>query len=597
MSSSKENELHNYSTTDSKATPTSVAFSEGDDGSLNSKSSPYENAEAINRGFFHNFIDSFKPIDMGEIDPNLTDVEKAAIIAARSPLNRGLKNRHVQMIAIGGAIGTGLFVGSGTALRNGGPASLIICYFIVGSMIFTTVQSLGEMAVAFPIAGGFLSLNSRFISPAWGFCMAWNYAMQWVIVMPLELVAASLTIKYWNDSINSAAWVTIFYFVILFVNIFGVKGYGEAEFWFSTIKILAIVGFCIFGIIINCGGGPNGHYIGGEYWHNPGAFNHGFKGLCTVFVTAAFSFSGTELVGLTAAETPNPRKTLPSATKQVFWRIALFYITSLTIVGLLVPHNDPKLLSDNSNGKSASPFVIAITRAGIKGLPSVINVVILLAVLSVANAAVFACSRCIATLGDQGFAPKWFGYIDRNGRPMVGIAVVFTFGLLCYLAASPKEATAFAWMMSISGLSSLFTWSSICIAHIRFRHALKSRGRDPKDELSFMALTGVWGSYWSVILNILILIAEFWVALFPTNKADAYSFFENYLNPIVLVFFMFIYFCMKKGRVQLVIPTSELDVDTGRKFEDMDLLRQEIEDEKLYIKSKPFYYKMYKFWC
>jgi len=269
---------------------------------------------------------------------------------------------------------------------------------LTGIMMYCTVQSLGELCVAFPVSGSFVQYNTRFISPAWGFCMAWNYALQWLVVLPLELVAAAITIDYWNSTISSAAWVTIFLVTVTFINVFGVKGYGEAEFIFSFLKVLAIVGYIILGIVINCGGGPKGGYIGGKYWSNPGAFAAGFKGVCAVFVTSAFSFAGTELCGLAAAETENPRKSLPSATKQVFWRIALFYIISLTLVGVNVPYTDPRLLGNS--GAAASPFVISIQNAGIKGLPSVMNAVIMIAVLSVANSAVYGASRTIASLAD-----------------------------------------------------------------------------------------------------------------------------------------------------------------------------------------------------
>ncbi len=279
-------------------------------------------------GKWQAFKDSFKQYEYEAVDPSLSDVEKAAIATTRSPLARKLKNRHIQMIAIGGAIGTGLFIGSGGALATGGPAGLLIAWLLIGIMIYCTVQALGELAVAFPISGAFSVFSSRFISPSWGFAMGWNYALQWLIVLPLELVAASITIHYWNSKINSVAWVAIFYVFIVAINFFGVKGYGEAEFIFSIIKVIAVVGFIFLGVILVCGGGPQGGYIGGKYWHHPGAFAHGFKGVCSVFVTAAFSFGGTELVGLAAAETENPRKSLPKATKQVFWRITLFYIIS-----------------------------------------------------------------------------------------------------------------------------------------------------------------------------------------------------------------------------------------------------------------------------
>ncbi|QPG73287.1 amino acid permease [Brettanomyces nanus] len=548
-------------------------------------------------GYWSRFKNSFKPYEVEEVDESLSTVEKANIRAARAPLHRNLKNRHLQMIAIGGSIGTGLFVGSGSALGSGGPAALLIGWMLTGLMMYCTVQAMGELAVTFPVSGSFVQYNTRFISPVWGFCMAWNYAMQWLVVLPLELVAASLTIKYWNDNISPAAWVTIFYVVIASINFFGVRGYGEAEFVFSIIKVIAVIGFIFLGIILTCGGGPDGHYIGGSNWQNPGAFANGFKGVCSVFVTAAFSFAGTELCGLAAAETANPRKSLPKATKQVFWRITLFYIICLTLIGLLVPYNDPSLLNATSSvDAQASPFVIAIVDHGIKGLPSVMNAVIMIAVLSVGNSSVFGCSRTLASLAEMGMAPKLFGYIDRMGRPLVGIIISLLVGLLCYLSASPKEGDVFNWLLALSGLSSVFTWGSICACHIRFRQALKSKGRDT-GELVYTSQCGVIGSYWGVTLNVLILIAQFYVALFPIGGSpNAESFFEAYLTAPVLIAF-YIFYVVWKRDLTWYIPLSDIDLDTGRREMDLELVKQEIAEEKAYIRSKPFYFRMYKFWC
>ncbi|GMM27537.1 amino acid transporter [Martiniozyma asiatica (nom. inval.)] len=563
--------------------------------------SAYEQPNDANAGFFKNFVNSFKRMELNDIDPNLSDEEKRNIAFARAAGKTTMKKRHVQMIGMATGIGTGLFVGTGVALSNGGPGSLMIAYAIVGVMIFCVVQCLGELAIAFPVSGSFLQYNSRFIAPWWSFVMAWNYALQWVIVMPLELVAASLTIKYWNDTINSAAWVVIFYAVIVFIHFFGVKGYGEAEFIFSLIKLTALLGFVIFGIVVTAGGGPKHEYIGGKYWHNPGSFNHGFKGLCTVFVAAAFSFAGTELVGMASAETANPAKTLPSATKKVFWRICVFYITSLVLVCCLVPYNDDRLLSSNSTSTaSASPFVLAIKNAGVEGLPSVINAVILIALLSVANSAVFAATKTLTSLAAQGFAPKIFTYVDRSGRPLYSLLCTVVFGLLCFLAASPRETEAFAWMMALSGLSSIFTWGSICFAHCRFRRAMSVQGRS-LDELSFTAMTGLAGGILGTVLSVLILAAEFWVSLFPIGSPpDAEVFFKNYLNAVVNLAFMFIFIgikLFKKEKITWLIRAKDIDIDTGRRLDDIDILKQEIEEEKAYIASRPIWYRVYKFWC
>ena len=259
-----------------------------------------------------------------------------------------------------------------------------------------------------------------------------------------------------------------------------------------------------------CGGGPQGGYIGGARWADPGAFHNGFKGLCSVFVTAAFAFAGTELVGLAAAETANPRKSLPTAVKQVFWRILLFYIVSLTLVGLLVRYDNERLLSGSSSADAkASPFVISIEQAGISGLPSVMNVVIMIAVLSVGNSSVYGSSRTLAALAEQRQAPHFLTYIDRKGRPLFAIFAASSLGYLAYIGASNKQGEAFSWMLALSGLSSIFTWRSLCLAHMRFRAGWKHQGHS-LDELAFRSQPGYWGSCIGFGFNCLVLVAQFW---------------------------------------------------------------------------------------
>ncbi|CAF2608990.1 unnamed protein product, partial [Rotaria sp. Silwood2] len=376
-------------------------------------------------GLWHRIIDSFKrplPSENISIDMNGSKQEENQsdyVEKEESGLHRKLKNRHLQMIAIGGSIGTGLFVGSGSALASGGPAALILDFTIIGFMLFNVCMALGELAVTFPVSGSFAIYGSRFLDPAWGFSMAWNYAMSWLVIMPLEITAAGIVINYWTTSVNIGVWVTVFLVALLVINLFGVRGYAEVEFYMSIIKVIAVLGFIVLGIVLAAGGGPNHQYLGGKYWHNPGPFADGFKGVCSVFVTAAFAFSGTELVGLAAAEAANPRKTIPQATKQVFWRITIFYIVSLTLIGCLVPYTSSRLLNGSSSyDASASPFVIAIEDAGIKVLPSIFNAVILCAVLSVANSSVYGASRTLCALAECGQAPKILAYIDRKGRPL-----------------------------------------------------------------------------------------------------------------------------------------------------------------------------------
>lgn len=567
-------------------------------------SSPVGSANAAPSGnIFKRFIDDFKPHPhqlerRDNLENAKDDVERAAIATAESPLSRKLKGRHLQMIAIGGSIGTGLFVGSGKALYNGGPASLLIAFALIGAMLFCTVHALGELAVIFPVAGSFSAYSTRFLDPAWGFAMGWNYAMQWLVVFPLEIVAASITVSYWDEdkSINPAAWVTLFWLLIVCINLFGVKGYGEAEFIFSLVKVIAVIGFIILGIVLNCGGGPKGGYLGGYYWKKgpdsgAGPFKHGFKGLCSVFVTAAFSFAGTELVGLAAAETANPRKSLPTAVKQVFWRITLFYIVSLTLVGLLVSSTNEKLLGQSSADAKASPFVIAIENAGIKVLPSIMNVVIMIAVLSVGNSSIYGSSRTLAALAEQGQAPKFLAYIDRRGRPIIGIAISSALGLLGYLSASDKQGEAFDWMLALSGLSSIFTWGSICLSHIRFRRGWKLQGHT-LDELAFTSQPGVYGSWYGFVFNFLVLVAQFWTALWPIGgKPEAEGFFMAYLAVPVVILFYVPYKLIKKTPF---IRAKDMDLVTGRRELD---LTQLLAEERAERATWPAWKRWYKLFC
>lgn len=553
-------------------------------------------------GVWSSFKDSFKPaqhhttlthsdISRAEYE-KLSDVEKANVNAANSQLSRRLKSRHLQMIAIGGSIGTGLFVGSGSALNTGGPAGIMIAWAITATSIYTTMQGLGEIVCAFPISGGFNIYATRFIEPAVGFAVGWNYFMQFFVLLPLELVSASITIKYWNSSLNPDIFVAIFWVTVFVITMLGVRGYGEAEFVFCTIKVITVIGFIILGVVLICGGGPTGQFIGGTYWRTPGPFANGFKGVCTVFVTAAFSFGGTEMIGLAGGEAENPRKSLSIAIKQVFWRITIFYMGTLTVISCLVPYNSPRLLGSSSVDATASPFVIAIVNGGIKGLPSVINAVILIAVLSVGNASVYATSRTLNSLAEQGMAPKWTGYVDRWGRPLFAIVITNVFGLFAFIAASDKQTEAFNWLLSLSGLSSIFTWMAINWSHIRFRRAMSVQGRS-LNELAFRSQVGVLGSYYGFIVNALVLVAQFWISLFPLGGSpNAYDFFIGYLGmPVILL--SWLGYKIWKKKWALYIPAEDIDLDTGRLELDLDMLQQELAEER----SKPWYYRLYKLWC
>lgn len=361
----------------------------------------------------------------------------------------------------------------------------------------------------------------------------------------------------------------------------------------STDKIVS----SILGIILDIGGGKDGSYIGGKYWYEPGAFNHGFRGLCSVFVTAAFAFGGTELVGLAAAETANPRRSLPTAVKQVFWRICLFYIISLILIGLLVPYDNPHLLSGTASADArASPFVIAIQNASIQVLDSVMNVVIMISVLSVGNSSIYGSSRTIAALAEQNQAPKIFAYIDREGRPLVAVLFASSLGFLAFIAASSKQEIIFTWLLAISGLSSILTWGSICLAHIRFRAAWRFQGH-AISELSYRSQAGVIGSWIGLAFNILILIAQFWTGFAPvgymknTPAQNTMNFFEAYLTvPIVAS----MYVAYKWWHRTPFMRVGDMDLHTGMRELDLAEL---LAEERVERAKWPKWKKAYKVFC
>ncbi|KIW13714.1 hypothetical protein PV08_08905 [Exophiala spinifera] len=516
------------------------------------------------------------------------DPEDQAMVATDvNKLHRNLKGRHMQMIAIGGAIGAGLFVGSGGAFQTGGPASVLLGFMIVGDYLM--MQALAEMSVMYPINGAFTMYICRFVDPSLGFACGWEYAISWLTVLPFEISAACNIIHYWHgsDGINNSAWIVPLLVALVAIQFFGVRGYGEVEFVLSIIKVLACTGFIILGIIIDCGGVPTDDrgYIGARYWHSPySAFLNGFHGFCSVFVTAAFAYTGTELTGLAAAEAADPKREIPRASKQVVWRIAIFYIVNLFLVGLIVPANSPLYSGEGSESRH-SPFVIAIQLAGIKVLPSIFNAVILMAVMSVANSCTFGSTRTVQALAANGMAPKILAYVDKKGRPVPVVIVQLLFGCLAFINLAKDGGTIFTWLLSLSGLAILFVYGSIALAHIRFRAAWKANGHSV-DELPFRAAFGIYGSYLCLLINIIALIAQFYTALYPVGgpNLDSETFFQLYLAGPLLIF---LYLCWKvyswyyvPSDRPLFIRTKDIDIYTGMRESQLAISGRDVPEDQ-----------------
>lgn len=433
--------------------------------------------------------------------------------------------------------------------------------------------------------------------------------------MPLELTAASIVIKYWdpNEHITPGVWVIIFILAISVINFFGVRGYGEFESAAAIIKILAVIGFIICGSVISAGGAPSHEQIGNRYWSPPkDAFLNGFQGFCSVFVSAAFAFAGTELIGLAAAESHNPRKDMPKAAKQIFGRILIFYVVSLLVVTLCVSPTNPRLTGGTSSYDArASPFVIAIDIGRIKALPSIFNAVILISVLSVGNSAVYGGSRTLTALAEAGQAPALFKYVDRQGRPLFSVLVSLAMGCLAFLIYSASETDVFNWLLALSGLSTIFCWGSITFCHIRFRQAWRRAGHT-LEELPWKAPTGMIGSIWGTAFCTLVVIFQIIIAGWPIvssgssapdASARAVTFFQSCLAIPVVLLFAFVgaldwqavfrtpwkarriggvpvFFWPVKTFGKCWVRLQDIDLDTGRRSIPLDVLRQEREEAK-----------------
>ncbi|KAK5137363.1 hypothetical protein LTR08_008941 [Meristemomyces frigidus] len=495
------------------------------------------------------------------------DVEKhSSEIGTTVQLKRRLQSRHLQMIAIGGTIGTGLFIGSGGALATAGPASTLIAYAFVGTLVFSVMVSLGEMATYIPISGAFTAYASRFVDPSLGFAMGWIYWFSWAITFALELTASGLIIQYWAPDLNIGIFIGVFWIVISALNFLPVNFYGEVEFYFAMIKVLTVIGFLIFGICIDAGAGQHG-YLGFHTYGNPGAFAPylvednpalaKFVGFWAVLITAGFSYQGTELVGIAAGECANPRKTVPAAIKKTFYRIFFFFVGTIFFLGLLVPYDNPNLLNGTTDAAS-SPFVIAAQLAGVKTLPGLINAVLLCVVLSAANSNVYSGSRILVGLAQEGAAPQILARTTTKGVPYVAVSFTAAFGLLAFMNESGNGGEVFDWFVNITGVAGFISWTCIGISHIAFMRALRARGAS-RDELPYKALWQPWLSYYGVGFNIIIILTQGFTAFMPW---DTSSFFVAYVS---LLLFAVLYIGHKLVCRTKFVKPIEADLDTGRK--------------------------------
>lgn len=496
-----------------------------------------------------------------ESKPKHSDMQEERV------LKRGLKSRHLSMIAIGGSIGTGLFLAMGGTIRDAGPGGAFVAYAIMGIVVYFMMTSLGEMATRLPIPGAFTAYAEKFIDPAWGFTNGYAYWFGSCMTVTAELIAGAIIVKYWFPGTNTSLWAILFLAVLLALNLFSVKGFGEAEYWFAGIKVVVTIIFLIVGVLMIIGimKGTGSH--GFENWtlEDPSSgekapFIGGIGGVIGIFMVAAFSFSNTEIVGLSAAESENPKKDVPKAIKNVFWRLLIFYLGTIIVVATLIPFTEPTLLEAAEDNVAASPFTMIFQRAGLAAAASVMNAVILTSVLSCGNSSMYSASRTLQHMAEAGSAPKFFAHISKNGVPVRCVLVTALVAASAFFASLFGDGVAYTAAYSLCGIAGIYNWLTISVAHYRFRKGFLKQGHS-LDELAYSSPFFPYGQLFAIIVCVVVCFGANYTVF---QDFSWFNFITCYAIIPLSVIMFFIYKKVKKTK--------------WVKYEDMDFTPPKVKD-------------------
>ncbi|KAF9061914.1 general amino acid permease AGP2 [Rhodocollybia butyracea] len=480
------------------------------------------------------------PEKLGEIVRNEIDSNS---MGSFDHTHRKLKNRHIQLMAIGGTIGTALFVQIGQALTKGGPASLFIAFTLWSTFILAINNCLSEMVTFIPISSPFVRFADRFVDPALGFCAGINFFIYEAALIPFEVTAFNVILQFWTDKIPLIA--VIFFVLVCYtaLNFFTVRYFGESEFWFASGKVILAVGLIFFTFITMVGGNPIHDAYGFRFW-NPAAVEGApfaeysdlgtgvtgrFLGFLACFIQASFTIAGPDMVSMAAGEAQTPRHILPRAFKSVFYRLTAFFVLGTFCIGTIVSYSDPKLLaaiSDARPGAGSSPYVIAMQRLEIPVLPHIVNALILTAVFSAGNSYVYNASRTLFGLALDGKAPALFKRCNRNGVPIYCVLATLAFALLSFLQVSNNSAVVLQWFVNLVTASQLLNYAIICFTYLRFYQAMKVQGisRDTLPHKSFwQPFSGYYGFTGTFIMAF---VGGY--SVFLPGKWDIPSFFFSY---------------------------------------------------------------------
>lgn len=422
-------------------------------------------------------------------------------------IHHTLQTRHLSMIALGGTIGTGLFIASGSAITTAGPGGSLIAYFIMGIMVYFLMTSLAEMATYNPRSGSFTEYATRYVDPALGFAMGWNYWFCGAITVALELSTVGIVMNFWFPHVPSWIFSIVAFIIIFTINYFSVRTYGETEFWLALLKVAAVIIFVIVGIAVILGW-LGGHSAIGlkNFTYKQAPFVHGVPGIISAFVVSGFSFQGTEMVGIAAGESADPKHSVPTAIHATFWRILLFYICTIFVIACILPYTNKNLLSSDVTDIIKSPFTLIFQYAGLRYAAGIMNFVILIAVLSSANSWLYAITRITYSQSMDGFLWKRLRRINHRGVPIISF-LAMSFLSLALWALQFIGPNVYNYLISASSLGGFMEWLGIAIAHYRFRRGFIKQGHT-LDELNYHAGLFPFGPIFAFILCVLVIAGQ-----------------------------------------------------------------------------------------
>ena len=450
-------------------------------------------------------------------------------------LHRKLSARHLSMIALGGTLGTGIFLTSGSALHVAGSGGAILAYLLMGVMVYFLMTSLGEMSAYHPVSGSFCEYASLYVGKSFGFAMGYNYWFNWAITIAVELIAAAIVMGYWFPVVPPIEWCVLFFLVIFGLNILSVKSYGESQYWLSLLKVLTVILFILASIWIV----SNQFYAEGnvdlDNWLS-GSFRGGSLGLFQVFLLSGFAFQGTELVGVAAGEAADPTRSIPRAIKQIFWRILLFYVLVMLMISLIIPSSDPRLLNTKDD-VALSPFTIIFSLLHIPYVAGIMNFIILTALLSACNSDLYSATRILWHLSNKGSAPAVFSKVTQSGVPLFALLVTAVFGAAAFLCYFLGGNSFFLLLVNMSSLSGFIAWYGIARSHLGFRkHYIRDKNK--LEDLPFRARFYPWAPIIAIVLCAVVIFGQ-WYTLMVSHIMSLSAIMSMY-SGLLSVFLLWI---------------------------------------------------------